>query len=80
MDKLKELDPIIHPRTKSNNSIISKMRKTDFNTLKIMTGINEGVLSRNINELKNAKYIEGERIIVNNMPKSLIYYWMTALR
>ncbi len=71
MEKLQELDPIIHSRIRlSILSILISVKKADFVYLKEATGTTDGNLSTHLTKLENAEYIKITKEFVGKKPRT----------
>jgi len=71
MEKLQELDPIIHSRIRlSILSILISVKKADFVYLKEATGTTDGNLSTHLTKLENAEYVKITKEFVGKKPRT----------
>lgn len=71
MDKLVQVDPIIHaPVRLSVMTILFSVKYADFNYLKEATGATDGNLSTHLTKLENAKYIKTVKRFQAKKPKT----------
>ena len=71
MDKLVQVDPIIHaPIRLSIMTILLTVRDAEFSYLKEATGATDGNLSTHLSKLENAKYIKTVKRFEAKKPKT----------
>ncbi|MEO0255501.1 MAG: transcriptional regulator [candidate division WOR-3 bacterium] len=69
--KFKELDPIIHEKTRLSILIyLLQNKEVDFSTLKKITDTTEGNLSSHLRVLEDNKLIEVKKTFVGRRPKT----------
>ena len=72
MDKLIQVDPIIHaPIRLSVMTILVSVKHADFNYLKEATGASDGNLSTHLSRLENAGYVKTVKRFEAKKPKTI---------
>ena len=71
MEKLQELDPIIHSRIRlSILSMLISVEEADFVYLKEATGTTDGNLSTHLTKLENAEYVKITKEFLGKKPRT----------
>ncbi len=73
VDKIDEIDPIIHSPTRLKILVVlAEVVKADFTFLVLTTGLTRGNLSANLRKLEEVGYVMIEKSFVDRVPRTMI--------